>query len=213
MMPHSNKEFMKLSKTEELWLRNRGIKVEKLVGDELLVTEDLGFQLSKDKNVLMEISNLITRFMNKYDIGKHLSSKKWSKTAQDQVRTGLRQVFDNFTNQPTASPLQVYDEIRNRVADKYSPGDVATVARTEAAKMRGVLQLLNWKEAGVEEVIYVARPGARPSHAALNGKRFKISELLEDEDKRIPISVNGQFDGYNCRCRYRPHIPGFRPRN
>lgn len=197
------------SKIERLYLKEKyGINCE-------MLTEDFNF--SKDKGYfikegddLREYSNVISKMMDKFNVGKGLSNVKWSDRAKKGIQKGLRNLFSDVTNEPTdASPLKTYDILQRRVADKYSAGDVAVVARTESAKVRAVTQLLQWKKAGIKEVKYVAKPGARKSHQALNGKVYKIEELLNDEDKRIPVTINGVFEGYNCRCFYDIHLPGF----
>ena len=194
----------KFTKLQRIYLKEcRGVDVSKLY-ENVLFSEENGFQSNGKQDVLMEYSDLISRFMKRWGIGKGLSDRLWSKTARNQIQTSLRQSFDSLTKEPSADPLKVYDEVRGRVADKYSQGEIARVARTETAKMRGVMQLLQWDEAGIEEVTYRARPGARASHANLNGKRFKIKELLRDEDKRIPIAESP----FNCRCFYSPYIQG-----
>jgi SPP1 gp7 family putative phage head morphogenesis protein len=75
--------------------------------------------------------------------------------------------------------------------------------------MRVLYQLLEYQRVGIEEVRYVTKGDnkVRSDHAKMNGRIFKVADLLrpENENKRIPLSDSP----YNCRCKYEPYMRGF----
>jgi SPP1 gp7 family putative phage head morphogenesis protein len=166
-----------------------------------------GYASKCDEDAIIEFSNFASKFMKRFDIGKHLSPRKWSQNARQDIQRALRSLFNPEAQTVRPDSLQLQDEIRNKVSDKYSNSDIAVVARTEVSKMKAVVQLLKWQEAGLTHVRYRTKGDSkvRSSHAQMNNKVFSIKELLENEEIRIPITANGQY-GFNCRCFYSPHI-------
>ena len=166
-----------------------------------------GYASNGKEDPIVEFSSIASKFMQSFNIGKHLSPQKWSKSARNEIQTALRSLFTPSDGTMRPNSLELQDKIRLRVADKYSNSDIAVVARTETSKMKAVAQLLQWQEAGLTHVKYRTKGDnkVRSSHAQFNGRIFSIKELLENEELRIPITINGEF-GFNCRCRYVPHI-------
>ena len=149
-----------------------------------------------------EIADDVKNFMRKFGIGQDLSSDKWSQHAKDKVLGSIKDMFNAVTDEPNASFGQLFTNLKKSVmGKKYDQSDVSVVARTETAKMRAVMQLKKFKEAGLEKVKYQTQEDSkvRPSHQDLNGEVFEIDYLLANDEARIPRDPN-------CRCRYQPYM-------
>lgn len=141
-------------------------------------------------------------FMRQFGIGQDLSDDKWSKSAKDDVLGAIKDMFNSVSDEPEPSFAQLFTNLKKSVmGDKYSQGDVSVVARTETAKMKSVIQLKKFKEAGLEKVNYMTQNDARvrPDHAALHNEVFEIDYLLVNHNERIPRDPN-------CRCFYSPYM-------
>lgn len=165
-----------------------------------------GYQPQGD-DAIQELTDQAKRFMDKFGIGDYLDTDLWSDTMREEIMRSIKKMFNPVTEEPQPDKLQLLDEIEQRAPDKYDRNEIARVARTETSKMRSVMQLLQWKEAGMEKVKYRTQEDSkvRPSHQELNGEVFEIDYLLQPQnnDERIPRDPN-------CRCRYEPHITGTR---
>ena len=121
-----------------------------------------------------------------------------------KVLGSIKDMFNAVTDEPNASFGQLFNNLKQSVmGDKYSQSDVSVVARTETAKMKSVMQLKQFKEAGLEKVKYMTQNDGRvrPDHADLHGEVFEIDYLLANDDARIPRDPN-------CRCYYGTHAEG-----
>ena len=84
----------------------------------------------------------------------------------------------------------------------------ARIAVDQNAKAKAVLETTRRKELGIAEAIWQhssAGRTPRPTHVAMNGKRYKLDEGMYDEDEKKFV-----FPGelINCRCTSRAIIPG-----
>lgn len=87
----------------------------------------------------------------------------------------------------------------------------AMIARDQSDKATQAILRARDEQMGITEGVWVHLPGAhssRPTHKAMNGVRFKLSEGLYDPDPKVMRKVlPGEL--VNCRCSYRPVIPEF----
>ena len=87
----------------------------------------------------------------------------------------------------------------------------AMIARDQSDKVTQAILRTRDEQMGVTEGIWVHLPGAhssRPTHKAMNGVKFKLSEGLYDDAKGVKRHVlPGELP--NCRCSYRRIIPEF----
>lgn len=202
-----NKTFKGLSRLDKLYLESeKGLDLQKIssfdYGDIFY-----GYQVKSDDEPLLlnEDTDLIGTFMRNFEIGRNLSSGKWSDHAKSKVVDAIKGQFNDLTKEPDADFAQLFTRLQNAiVGQKYNQADVAVVARTETANMRSAMQLLNWQEAGLKEVVYRTEEDdkVRPSHQRRNGEVYEIEYLLNNDRERIPVSESP----YNCRCRYEPHL-------
>lgn len=84
----------------------------------------------------------------------------------------------------------------------------ALIARDQNAKAKAVIETTRRKELGIEFAIWQhssAGKEPRPTHVAMNGKRYDLKKGMYDEDEKRFV-----FPGelINCRCTSRAIIPG-----
>jgi uncharacterized protein with gpF-like domain len=84
-----------------------------------------------------------------------------------------------------------------------------TIARDQTNKATASIAEATDESLGVTEGIWIHVPGrkmSRPTHVAMEGKRFKLSEGLYDSDPKVRRKVKpGEL--ILCACRYRPCWP------
>jgi len=168
--------------------------------------EDEGFYKSiSSSDGVKELSDFVSKFANRFEIGKHLSARKWGKSRVARIQHSLfgymKKILDkdNISKKP-ASTVSIYRDLKSKVTDpdkQFTASDFAVVAKTEAANIKAVTQLLMWQKAGIIYVKYKTRNDSKVGldHRKLNNKEFKIDYLLKNADKRIPTRPN-------CRCHY-----------
>lgn len=85
------------------------------------------------------------------------------------------------------------------------------IARTENNKAKAVIEQTRRVELGIKEAIWMhssAGKEPRPTHVAMNGKRYKIKTGMYDPDPRVAAHIlPGEL--IECRCSSRTVIPGF----
>lgn len=87
----------------------------------------------------------------------------------------------------------------------------ALIARDQNNKAKALIENVRRQEIGVTEAVWLhstAGKEPRPTHEAMSGKRYKLSEGMYDSDPRVAAHV---FPGelINCRCVSKAVIPGF----
>lgn len=102
-----------------------------------------------------------------------------------------------------------YRELESTLAASqgFSAARAARVALDQSVKVSQAIQRENAKALGITEAIWVHVPGqysSRPTHIAMNGKRFELSAGLWDEDVGMMV-VPGQLP--YCRCSLRTVLP------
>ena len=160
-----------------------------------------------NENTIVEFSNLLRRYMDKYDIGKRISKRFWGIQGYRDIQQTLYQnIKQQFTQGRRPTRLGLFDQLKDDVKGKktkdYTNYHYSRVARTEGKAMSVLYQLERWRDARVEEVVYTIRDQkARDSHKRLNGKVYRIDYLLSNAgaNERIPMDPN-------CRCRYKPKL-------
>lgn len=83
------------------------------------------------------------------------------------------------------------------------------IARDQNNKATATMRAVREREVGVTEGIWMHSGGGkepRPDHKSFSGKRFKLAEGHDFDDGFGPV-LPGQ--AINCRCTWRPVIPGF----
>jgi SPP1 gp7 family putative phage head morphogenesis protein len=83
------------------------------------------------------------------------------------------------------------------------------IATDQNAKAKAVLENVRRMELGIVEAIWMhshAGKEPRPSHVAMNGKRYKLKKGMYDKDEGKYIWPGELI---RCRCSSRPVIPGF----
>ena len=83
------------------------------------------------------------------------------------------------------------------------------IARDQTNKATASIAEATDESLGVTEGIWIHVPGrkmSRPTHVAMNGKRFKLSEGLFDPDPKVRRYVKPGSE-ILCACRYRPVWP------
>lgn len=85
----------------------------------------------------------------------------------------------------------------------------ALISRDQSAKSKAIIENIRRQEIGLKEAIWMHSSGGkvpRPAHVAMDGKRYKISQGMWDDDEGKYV-----FPGelINCRCTSRVVIPGF----
>lgn len=81
------------------------------------------------------------------------------------------------------------------------------IARDQSNKSNAVVQRARQKELGIEEAVWMhshAGKTPRPTHVAMNGKRYKVDQGMWDSDVQAWI-LPGQL--INCRCVGRSVLP------
>lgn len=81
------------------------------------------------------------------------------------------------------------------------------IARDQSNKCNATVQRARQKELGITEAIWVhshAGKEPRPTHVAMNGKRYKVDQGMWDKDIQAWI-LPGQL--INCRCQSRSVLP------
>jgi SPP1 gp7 family putative phage head morphogenesis protein len=84
----------------------------------------------------------------------------------------------------------------------------ALISRDQNNKATAIITRVRQRELGITEAIWLhssAGKHPRPSHVAMNGKRYLIAEGMEDPDEGRKI-LPGEL--VNCRCVSRSVIPG-----
>jgi len=84
-----------------------------------------------------------------------------------------------------------------------------TIARDQTNKATASMAEATDESLGVTEGIWIHVPGrkmSRPTHVAMNGKKFKLSEGLFDPDPKVRRFVKPGSE-ILCACRYRPVWP------
>ncbi len=82
------------------------------------------------------------------------------------------------------------------------------IARDQNNKATAIIQQVRQKELGITEAVWLhstAGKHPRPSHVAMNGKRYLIAEGMYDDDEGRKI-LPGEL--INCRCFCKAVIPG-----
>lgn len=168
---------------------------------------DLVFDTA-DNSSIKEFNDFVIRFMNKYNIGAKISSRFWGVRGYKDIQQNLYdKIKMQMTKEKPVSILQLYDDLQKDVNGKknvdYRPYAYARVARTEGKSIASVYQLEKFKEAGLKYVKHVTRGDEKvsPICAFHNNREILIDELLNDDNKRIPLHPN-------CRCRYVPSMRG-----
>lgn len=87
------------------------------------------------------------------------------------------------------------------------------IARDQNRKATAVIQEARRREIGIKEAIWMhsgAGKEPRPTHVAMNGKKYKVNEGMYD-----PAEGRNVFPGslINCRCTSRAVIPTFFPKD
>ena len=87
----------------------------------------------------------------------------------------------------------------------------ALIARDQNAKAKVVMESVRRLEVGIDDAVWLhshAGKEPRPTHVAMNGKRYKIREGMYDDDPRVMAFVHpGEL--INCRCVSKPVVPEF----
>lgn len=102
---------------------------------------------------------------------------------------------------------QVNDEIL--AVGKSTVGRANLIARDQVNKATQAMTMAGDRDLGVSEGVWVHVPGrdsSRPTHIAMNGKRFDLSKGLYDSAVKKNV-VPGELP--LCACVYRPVIPGW----
>lgn len=84
----------------------------------------------------------------------------------------------------------------------------ALIARDQNNKAKAVIENVRRQELGITEAIWQhshAGKVPRPTHVAMNGKKFKLAEGMYDRDEGKWV-LPGEL--INCRCTSRSIIPG-----
>ena len=103
----------------------------------------------------------------------------------------------------------ITEELNNRY--DITRRRAAMIARDQSDKATTAILRTRDEQMGVTEGIWVHLPGAhssRPTHKAMNGVKFKLSEGLYDDAKGVKRYVL-PAELPNCRCSYRRIIPEF----
>lgn len=85
----------------------------------------------------------------------------------------------------------------------------ALISRDQNNKATSAFQRARQKELGITQAVWMhshAGKEPRPTHVAMNGKKYDITEGMYDPDEKVYIWP-GQL--INCRCTSKSVIPGF----
>jgi SPP1 gp7 family putative phage head morphogenesis protein len=85
------------------------------------------------------------------------------------------------------------------------------IARDQTAKANAAVSMARSSEAGIEYGFWMHRSGSRkprPTHVAMSGKRFKLSEGIYDSAVGYEVKP-AELPG--CLCAYRPDLSSFNP--
>jgi SPP1 gp7 family putative phage head morphogenesis protein len=83
------------------------------------------------------------------------------------------------------------------------------IATDQNSKAKAIIENVRRMEAGITEAIWMhshAGKEPRPSHVAMNGKRYKLKQGMYDKDEGKYIWPGELI---KCRCTSRPVVPGF----
>jgi len=190
-------------------------ELSKLLKDiPVLYNEEDGFFANIPMNGgLIELSDEVSSLVQRFGIGQNLSKKHWGVRRANKISSLLKKYFvklydkRNGMKKP-ASPVSLYKDLQRGVTnpdEQFSKYDFERVARTEAANMKVISQLMLWKKAGVVYVKSHLKNGKDhgKKDVQYNGKEFKIDYLLTHEDDRIPYHIN-------CKCFYTASYRGIK---
>lgn len=169
-----------------------------------LYTLEDGF-MPRDGQGLQEYSDLVLRFMRRFNIGTMLSKNKWGSQKTSQIQNILKKMIEPETKSPQTDAIGLYNTLKSKIRStetrSFLPSDFERVARTESARMKAIFQLTKYQEAGYQYVIHKTKNDNRVSEQCkkLNNREFKIETLLQpaSDNGRIPVHIQ-------CRCRYEP---------
>lgn len=94
-----------------------------------------------------------------------------------------------------------------RASKGFTAARAKRVALDQSIKVNQAIQRANAEELGITEGIWVHVPGrysSRPTHVAMDGKRFKLDEGLYDSN--VGKNVLPGSEPF-CRCIYRSVLP------
>lgn len=102
-------------------------------------------------------------------------------------------------------------ELTDIIRDKYGVAQsrAALIATDQNAKAKAIIENTRRRELGITEAIWMhssAGVTPRPTHVAMNGKRYLLSDGMYDSDEKEHVWP-GQL--IRCRCSSKPVIPGF----
>lgn len=102
-------------------------------------------------------------------------------------------------------------ELTDIIRDKYGVAlkRAALIATDQNAKAKAIIENTRRRELGIVEGVWLhssAGVEPRPTHAAMNGKRYALSDGMYDSAEQEQIWP-GQL--INCRCSSKPVLPGF----
>lgn len=100
--------------------------------------------------------------------------------------------------------------LTDNVRDKYGVGEkrARLIARDQNNKAKAVLERTRRMEMGITEAIWMhssAGKEPRPTHVAMNGKRYEIADGMYDSDENEMVHPGELI---NCRCTSRAVLPG-----
>jgi len=168
--------------------------------------EDSGFYKNiSSADGVKELTDFISKFANQFEIGKHLSTRKWGRSRVARIQKSLhgymKKILDpDQISKKAPSTVSIYRDLRGNVKDpdqQFTANDFAVIAKTEAANIKVVTQLLMWQKAGIIYVKSHLKPGKNhgDKDKKYNGKELKISYLLTHPEERITYHPG-------CKCWY-----------
>jgi len=147
-----------------------------------------------------------------------------SRLYNERVQALIQGNVDLIRSIPQEHLERVKVQVNNAVAQGLDRGQLArqlqhgygvterraqTIARDQTNKATASIAEATDESLGVTEGIWIHVPGrkmSRPTHVAMNGKRFKLSEGLFDPDPKVRRYVKPGSE-ILCACRYRPVWP------
>lgn len=102
-------------------------------------------------------------------------------------------------------------ELTDIIRDKYGVAQrrAALIARHQNSQAKATIENVRRRELGIKEAVWLhssAGKEPRPTHVAMNGKRYLLSDGMYDSAEQEQIWP-GQL--INCRCSSKAIIPGF----
>jgi len=147
-----------------------------------------------------------------------------SRLYNERVQALIQGNVDLIRSIPQEHMERVKVQVNNAVAQGLDRGQLArqlqhgygvterrakTIARDQTNKATASIAEATDESLGVTEGVWIHVPGrkmSRPTHVAMEGKRFKLSEGLYDPDPKVRRKVKpGEL--ILCACRYRPVWP------